>query len=298
MNELTTIEQPRPLDIYRQSTDAASVCKEIVVATSSTIQGRRYVAVEGWQAIAVAHGCVASAIDVRRITDEGATGFAATGVLRRMSDGVEIGRAEGFVGDDERTWGKRDVYAKRAMAQTRAISRVCRSAFAHVVVMMKAGLATTPAEEVPHIDVAPIPDKVPGISKIKANVRKMKERGNAATDKDEFEKIIAEYEADCTALCDAQHEWWTGTDRDGNEFESVPAWTNRRRSELGEHSTSYQLLVSCVNECTSINELQGFLKKHGDAVEMLDGEESRQFEALYDEKERGLKLLAQTTAGA
>jgi hypothetical protein len=35
------------------------------------------------------------------------------------------------------------------MAQTRAISRACRSAFAHVVVMMDAGLSTTPAEEVP-----------------------------------------------------------------------------------------------------------------------------------------------------
>jgi hypothetical protein len=33
------------------------------------------------------------------------------------------------------------------MAQTRAISRVCRSAFAHVVVMMNANLSTTPAEE-------------------------------------------------------------------------------------------------------------------------------------------------------
>jgi len=34
------------------------------------------------------------------------------------------------------------------MAQTRSISRACRSAFAHVVVMMQAGLETTPAEEV------------------------------------------------------------------------------------------------------------------------------------------------------
>jgi hypothetical protein len=35
------------------------------------------------------------------------------------------------------------------MAQTRAISRACRSAFAFVVTMMDAGLETTPAEEVP-----------------------------------------------------------------------------------------------------------------------------------------------------
>src|SRR3546814_4663117 len=46
------------------------------------------------------------------------------------------------------------------MAQTRAISRACRSAFAHVVVMIDADLATTPAEEVPDggfIDVTPEP---------------------------------------------------------------------------------------------------------------------------------------------
>src|SRR3546814_11290148 len=55
---------------------------------------------------------------------------------------------------------KRAAYAIRAMAQTRAISRACRSAFAHVVVMIDADLATTPAEEVPDggfIDVTPAP---------------------------------------------------------------------------------------------------------------------------------------------
>src|SRR3546814_16249625 len=55
---------------------------------------------------------------------------------------------------------KRADYAIRAMAQTRAITRACRSAFAHVVVMIDADLATTSAEEVPDggfIDVTPEP---------------------------------------------------------------------------------------------------------------------------------------------
>jgi hypothetical protein len=43
------------------------------------------------------------------------------------------------------------------MAQTRAISRACRSAFAFVVTMMDAGLETTPAEEVPHEGFADAP---------------------------------------------------------------------------------------------------------------------------------------------
>lgn len=154
MNALVAIETTNA-EIYRSSTDAASLCKDIVVASALTIQGRKYVRVEGWQAIAIAHGCTGSARDVETVHG----GVRAIGEIRRMSDGVIIAEAEGFVGEDEPTWyggqlgnkvlPKRADYAIRAMAQTRAISRACRSAFAHVVVMMNAGLSTTPAEEVP-----------------------------------------------------------------------------------------------------------------------------------------------------
>ena len=154
MNELAKIA-PSNVEAYRLSTDAASICKEIVLRTSTTIQGRKYVAVEGWQAIATAHECSVGARDVERI--EG--GVRAIGEVRRWSDGNIIATGEGFVGEDEPTWyggqsrgktlPKRADYAIRAMAQTRAMSRACRSAFAHVVVMMNAGLQTTPAEEVP-----------------------------------------------------------------------------------------------------------------------------------------------------
>lgn len=154
MNAITPISSNA--DAYRTSTDAAGICKDIVVATASNIQGRKFVSVEGWQAIAIAHGCTAGARDVERV--EG--GVRAIGEIRRMSDGAILSTAEGFVGEDEETWyggtnrygkvlPKRNDYAIRAMAQTRAISRACRSAFAHVVVMMNAGLSTTPAEEVP-----------------------------------------------------------------------------------------------------------------------------------------------------
>ncbi|WP_303758388.1 hypothetical protein [Sphingobium yanoikuyae] len=168
MNALVPIQQSN-VDAYRASTDAATLCKEIVVSTAKKLGDRNYVCVEGWQAIAIAHGCTASARDVERV--EG--GIRAIGEVRRMSDGAVIAEAEGFVGEDEPLWyggtmrswkwgekrgekvwydkqlPKRADYAIRAMAQTRAISRACRSAFAHVVVMMNAGLSTTPAEEVP-----------------------------------------------------------------------------------------------------------------------------------------------------
>jgi hypothetical protein len=130
---------------HRQATDVAGVCKDIVHQTAQSIGGRKYVRVEGWQAIATAHGCVASARDVEKI--EG--GWRAIGEVRRMDTGSVIASAEGFLGTDEPVWAKRPEYAKRAMAQTRAISRACRSAFAHVVVLIGGGLETTPAEEVP-----------------------------------------------------------------------------------------------------------------------------------------------------
>jgi len=155
-NQAIAVVDNTAVELTRRASDVAGLCKEIVVKTSMSIQGRKYVRVEGWQSIATAHGCVASCRDVKRV--EG--GFVAIGEIRRMADGSLLATAEGFVGEDEPTWfggsapsgkvlPKRPDYAIRAMAQTRAISRVCRSCFAHVVVLMDAGLSTTPAEEVP-----------------------------------------------------------------------------------------------------------------------------------------------------
>lgn len=156
--------------LYRQSTDAANLCKAVVTQTAIQIQGRKYVRVEGWQAIAVAHGCIASADEVEWISG----GCRAVGRVVSRESGIEVARSEGYVGEDEPVWYggnvngkqyvKRPDYAIRAMAQTRAISRACRAAFAHVVVMMNAGLETTPAEEVPDggfQDAPPRAERVP-----------------------------------------------------------------------------------------------------------------------------------------
>jgi hypothetical protein len=147
--QLATIEPSNSAIAYRQATDAAGICKQIVLKTVKNIQGKQYVQVEGWQAIATAHGCIAQSRDVKRTE----SGFSAIGEIRRMSDGAIIATAEGFVGDDEKMWAGRPEFARRAMAQTRSISRACRSAFAHVVVMMDAGLSTTPAEEMESVEV-------------------------------------------------------------------------------------------------------------------------------------------------
>jgi hypothetical protein len=146
MNNELIIPDNNPVANIKKSTDVAGACKEIVTRTSIKIQNRKYVPVEGWMAIATAHGCNLSATDVKAV--EG--GISARGIVRRISDGIILGEAEGFVGDDEKTWSNRPLFARRAMAQTRAMSRAARSVFAHVVVLMDAGLETTPAEEMGH----------------------------------------------------------------------------------------------------------------------------------------------------
>lgn len=145
-NELVIQDSNNPIANIKRSTDVAGACKEIVTRTSIKIQNRKYVPVEGWMAIATAHGCNLSACDVKQVDG----GISARGIVRRISDGVILGEAEGFVGDDEKTWANRPLFARRAMAQTRSMSRAARSVFAHVVVLMDAGLETTPAEEMGH----------------------------------------------------------------------------------------------------------------------------------------------------
>jgi len=132
-----------PTELMHRAKNVADVCREVVEKLAIRIKGKKYLPVEAWQTIAAAYGFAAGARDVVRAP----TGWSAVGELRRISDGLVIATAEGFVGDDEK-WGAE--YACRAKAQTRAISRVCRSAFAFVVVLISKDLATTPAEEMPH----------------------------------------------------------------------------------------------------------------------------------------------------
>jgi hypothetical protein len=155
-----------PAQLMQIAGDVAAVCGEIVRKTAILIKSRQYIRVEGWQALATAHGCIAGSRAVEKVE----TGFRAIGELRRISDGALLATAEGFVGHDEvvwfggedlggKIWPARREYAIRAMAATRAISRVCRSAFAHVVVLIDAELQTTPAEEMDSFDAGAPPKK-------------------------------------------------------------------------------------------------------------------------------------------
>ena len=126
----------------------ADVCRKIVGKCVNNIAGKKYLKVEGWQAIASTFGYFAGAGETERVYQgEDLIGWKANGYIRDKA-GVIVGTGEGFVGKDEKKWGSADEYACRAMAQTRAISRAARSVFSFVVVMIDENLSTTPAEEV------------------------------------------------------------------------------------------------------------------------------------------------------
>ena len=146
--EQHSLSQTSPAAMRARAGAVAAAVRDIVLVCTQNIQGKRYVKVEGWQAIANTYGCVAYAEGVEKI--EG--GWVAHAKVIHLETGREVGKGEGFVGEDEKMWMSRPLFARRAMAQTRAIGRACRSAFAFLLPMIDAGLSTTPAEEMSHVE--------------------------------------------------------------------------------------------------------------------------------------------------
>lgn len=81
----------------------------------------------------------------------------------KTAAGVVVGRAEAMVSRSESKWSKRDEYAVRSMAETRAASRAYRNALGWIVAI--AGFEQTPLEEMPDGKLKPVPEgKVPEAS--------------------------------------------------------------------------------------------------------------------------------------
>lgn len=107
--------------------------------------GKKYVFVDGWTTLARLYNYTP---DIERVVGlEGTTpGYVATARLIN-EDGQTVARAEASASTGEDRWAGSDDYAIRSMAQTRAISKVCRVALSWVMVL--AGFQGTPAEEMP-----------------------------------------------------------------------------------------------------------------------------------------------------
>ena len=147
---IAVIEPNNPQSVVTRGQATANACRAIVMQCSMQLQGRRYIKAEGWQALAASCGYSPRIGTVEELSNGD---IRAVCDLVRLSDGEIVASAEGYLGVDEGMWAKRPRYARRAMAQTRATSRACRSALAWIVPLLDAGLETTPAEEIPHAEI-------------------------------------------------------------------------------------------------------------------------------------------------
>ena len=128
---------------------------------ATVIKGKRFVNVEGWTTLATMLGVTAR--EVATVEQDGI--YTATVELVRMSDQAVISKASAECGSPDELdkygkpiWSNRPRYARRSMAQTRAVGKACRLAFSWI--MSLAGYEVTPAEEMtPIIEDEPVQER-------------------------------------------------------------------------------------------------------------------------------------------
>lgn len=115
------------------------------------IGGKKYVFCDGWCTLGALIGIVPVEDWSRRLANE--EGYESRVKLVRTRDGMEIGGASAECTYDEQNWEKRDSFALKSMSLTRATGKAFRLGFSWVMVL--AGYAPTPAEEMPREPVSP-----------------------------------------------------------------------------------------------------------------------------------------------
>ncbi len=110
---------------------------------SVRIGNKDYVVSEGWTTLAALMGGAPREVESIR---QGDGGYVSRVELVGR-DGRILSSAEALCGVDEKTWASRPEYARTSMACTRAVGKACRIAYSWVMVL--AGYAPTPAEEMP-----------------------------------------------------------------------------------------------------------------------------------------------------
>ena len=114
------------------------------------LQGKSYVQVAGATLLANAMGYTVREVEVKRVDyGGGLSGWEATAEILDLDTGAIIGRGSGIVTDDEKPWGSRPQFARRAMASTRAAGRALRLSLGHLFCYLGDKVATTTAEEMP-----------------------------------------------------------------------------------------------------------------------------------------------------
>ncbi len=135
---------------------------------------KKFVFVDGWTTLAKMYGLTP---DIEWTQDLAEGGHLARARLMR-EDGTVASSAEAECGGaSDGEWATRDAPATRSMAQTRAVSKVCRLALSWVMVL--AGYSGTPAEEMNGGNGKPAPRKP--LAQVDQDTVYMKPRQDALT---------------------------------------------------------------------------------------------------------------------
>ena len=127
-----------------------ALAPQVLSRYSIQLQGKTYVQVAGATLIANAMGYTVREVEVKRVDfGGGVTGWEATAEILDLETGTIIGRGSGIVTDDEKPWGTRPQFARRAMASTRAAGRALRLCLGHLFCYLGDKVATVTAEEMP-----------------------------------------------------------------------------------------------------------------------------------------------------
>jgi hypothetical protein len=139
-----------PEEVVAKASSVASTLAEVIrkQKLASQISGREHVRVEGWTLLGSMLGVFPVVVWTRKLDN----GWEAR-VEARTRDGSVIGAAEAECLTTEKLWSKRDDYALRSMAQTRATSKALRGPLGFVMTL--AGFDATPAEEMPRQPAGP-----------------------------------------------------------------------------------------------------------------------------------------------
>ena len=127
-----------------------ALAPQVLSRYSINLQGKTYVQVAGATLIANAMGYTVREVEVKRVDfGGGVTGWEATAEILDLETGTIIGRGSGIVTDDEKPWGSRPQFARRAMASTRAAGRALRLSMGHLFAYLGDKVATVTLEEMP-----------------------------------------------------------------------------------------------------------------------------------------------------
>lgn len=133
-----------PMEIMKRTSEVAGALKEFVKSQGLTmkISNRDYLLVDAWQMLGTMLGVTPGRVTTKPVED----GWEAIVELHdRTGRVVGMGEAECLV--SEKTWKNRDDYARKSMAQTRAVGKAYRNTFGFIA--KAAGYEATPAEEMP-----------------------------------------------------------------------------------------------------------------------------------------------------